>query len=47
MRSLEREELLRALAAGIKGLRRECKLGHDDERIRQRLAEMASRLPAT
>jgi hypothetical protein len=38
--SLERGELLRALAVGIKALLRECELGRDDERIRERLREM-------
>lgn len=40
VRSLERDELLRALAAGIDGLLRECDLADDDPRLRQRLAEM-------
>ena len=41
VRSLDHDELLRALTAGINGLLRECELGGDDERIRQRLREMA------
>lgn len=40
-RSLDRDELLSALTARVKGLLRECELGDDDERIRQRLREMA------
>lgn len=41
VRSLDRDELLRGLTAGVKGLVRECELGDDDERIRQRLRELA------
>jgi hypothetical protein len=41
VRSLDRDELSRALSAGIKGLLRECELGNDEERIRQRLRKMA------
>lgn len=40
VRSLDPHELSRALDAGVKGLLRECELGHDDQRIRQRLREM-------
>ncbi len=40
VRSLDPDELLRALSAGIRGLLRECDLACDDERIRQRLREM-------
>jgi hypothetical protein len=40
--SVNGDELLRALSAGVKGLLRECELGDDDQRIRQRLREMAS-----
>ena len=42
VRSLDRDELVSALASGITGLLRECELGDDDERIRRRLHEMAS-----
>ena len=42
VRSLDRDELLRALTAGVKGLLRECELGDDAERKRRRLREMAS-----
>jgi hypothetical protein len=42
VRSLGRDELLRAYSAGVNGLLRECELANDDERIRQRLREMAS-----
>jgi hypothetical protein len=41
VRSLGRDELLRGLTAGVKGLLRECELGDDDGRIRQRLRELA------
>jgi hypothetical protein len=41
VRSLARDELRRALTAGVKGLLRECELGGDDPRIQQRLREMA------
>ncbi|MGI8519584.1 MAG: nucleotidyltransferase domain-containing protein [Actinomycetota bacterium] len=40
VRSLDRDELLRGLTAGVKGLLRECELGDDDELIRQRLREL-------
>jgi hypothetical protein len=40
VRSLGRDEQMRALTAGIKGLLRECDLSDYDERIRQRLREM-------
>ena len=40
VRSLEPDELSRALAAGIGELLRECDLADDDTRIRQRLREM-------
>jgi hypothetical protein len=36
-----RDELLGALTAGVRGLLRECELCDDDERIRQRLRELA------
>lgn len=38
--SLSHDELLRALDAGLQGLLRECELGGDEHRIRQRLREM-------
>lgn len=41
VRSLDRDELLRSLTAGVRGLVRECDLGGDDERIRERLREFA------
>jgi hypothetical protein len=41
VRSLDRGELLRSLTVGVKGLLRECELGDDDGRIRQRLRELA------
>jgi hypothetical protein len=41
VKSLHHDELSRALDAGLKGLIRECELGEDDDRIRQRLHEMA------
>lgn len=41
VRSLDRDELLCSLTAGVKGLLRECELGDDDGRIRQRLRELA------
>ncbi|MEA2506369.1 MAG: hypothetical protein QOH48_987 [Actinomycetota bacterium] len=40
VRSLDRDDLSRALTAGVKGLLRECELGDDDERIRERLRRM-------
>jgi hypothetical protein len=42
VRSLDREELGRTLTAGIKALLRECELGDDDERIRDRLGKMVA-----
>jgi hypothetical protein len=41
VRSLERDELIRALNAGIKALLREGEVAHDDGRILERLREMA------
>ena len=40
VRSLERDELTRALNAGIKALLRECEVADDDGRILERLREM-------
>jgi hypothetical protein len=42
VRPLDREELGRTLTAGIKALLRECELGDDDERIRDRLGKMVA-----
>ncbi len=44
VRSLDLDELLRALTSGVKGLLRECELAHDDKRIRQRLSDMTAEL---
>lgn len=41
VRSLERGELARALNAGIEALLRECEVANDDDRILERLREMA------
>jgi len=41
VRSLERDELIRALNAGIKALLRECEVANKDGRILERLREMA------
>ncbi len=46
VRSLDLDELLRALTAAVNGLLRECELADDDNRIRQRLREMAAELVA-
>ena len=40
-RSLERNELVRALNAGIEALLKECEVAHDDDRILERLRAMA------
>jgi hypothetical protein len=40
VRSLYRDELLRAFTEGIRGLLRECELGGNDERMQSRLREM-------
>jgi hypothetical protein len=42
VRWLNRDELLRAHGAGVRGLLEECELADDDERIRQRLHEMVT-----
>jgi hypothetical protein len=42
VRSLERNELIRALNAGIEALLKECEVANDDNRILERLREMAS-----
>jgi hypothetical protein len=42
VRSLERNELIRAWNAGIEGLLKECEVANDDDRILERLREMAS-----
>jgi hypothetical protein len=41
VRSLERNELIRALNAGIEALLKECEVANDDGRILERLREMA------
>lgn len=41
VRSVERNELVRALSAGIEALLKECEAANDDERILERLREMA------
>lgn len=47
VRSLDRDELLRASRAGARALLRECELGDDDERVRRRLRELADPLTPT
>lgn len=42
VRSLERDELIRAFHAGIDALLKECEAGHDDERIRERIRQMSA-----
>ena len=42
MRSLDRNELVRALNAGIEALLKECEIAHDDDRILERLREMGA-----
>jgi hypothetical protein len=42
VRSLDPHELARALTAGVRGLLRECELGDDDERVRERLRKMGA-----
>jgi hypothetical protein len=41
VRSLERNELIRALNAGIEALLKECEVANNDDRILERLREMA------
>jgi hypothetical protein len=41
LRSLERDELTRALSAGIEALLKECEVAGNDDRILERLREMA------
>jgi hypothetical protein len=41
VRSLDRNELIRASNAGIEALLKECEVAKDDDRIRERLREMA------
>jgi hypothetical protein len=41
VRSLERDELVRAMNAGVEALLEECEVANDDDRILERLREMA------
>jgi hypothetical protein len=41
VRSLERDELIRAMNTGIEALLKECEVANDDDRILERLREMA------